>query len=284
MSKVAIVTDSTSNLPDDLVSFYSIHVIPLQLIWAGDTYRDGLDITPLEFYTRLKTAKEMPSSSQPSPAAFQRVYTELLDQGFDIVSVHISSKLSGTLDSAIQAKNTLGTDRIALIDAFSASMGLGFPVLVAARAVSEGASFEEVVRVTENATKQTGVFFVVSTLEFLHRGGRIGGAAAFLGTALGLKPILMVADGKVDAKEKIRTMAKALDRVTDILLENVGDRKLHLSVLHANAPAEAENLLQKAKERLPSGAIVESFLTPVSPVIGTHTGPGTVGFAYMLES
>lgn len=283
MSKVAIVTDSTSNLPEDLVSHYSIHVIPLQLIWAGDSYRDGLDINPLEFYTRLKTAKEMPSSSQPSPAAFQRVYTELLDQGYDIVSVHISSKLSGTLDSAIQAKNTLGTDRIALIDTFSASMGLGFPVLVAARAVSDGASFDEVIRATESAAKRTGVFFVVSTLEFLHRGGRIGGAAAFLGTALGLKPILMVADGKVDAKEKIRTMAKALDRVTDILVENVGDRKLHLSVLHANAPTEAENLLQNAKDRLPSGAIVESFLTPVSPVIGTHTGPGTVGFAYMLE-
>ena len=282
MSKIAIVTDSTSNLPDELVSQYSIHVIPLQLIWAGDTYRDGLDIAPLEFYTRLKTAKVMPSSSQPSPAAFQRVYTELLDQGYDIVSVHISSKLSGTLDSAIQAKNTVGSDRIALIDSMSASMGLGFPVLVAARAASEDASFEEVVRLTEEASKRTGVFFVVSTLEFLHRGGRIGGAAAFLGTALGLKPILFVNDGKVDAKEKIRTMAKALDRVTDILVENVGSRKLHLSVLHANAPTEADHLLQKAMDRLPPGTIIESFLTPVSPVIGTHTGPGTVGFAYML--
>lgn len=283
MSKIAIVTDSTSNLPEDLVRHHSIHVIPLQLIWAGDTYRDGLDIAPLEFYTRLKTAKEMPSSSQPSPAAFQRVYTELLDQGYDIVSIHISSKLSGTMDSAIQAKNNLHSDRIALIDSFSASMGLGFPVLVAARAASEGASFEEVVQQAENAANRTGVLFVVSTLEFLHRGGRIGGAAAFLGTALGLKPILYVNDGKVDAKEKIRTMTKALDRVTDLLVENVGDRKVHLSVLHANAPAEADNLLQKAKDRLPSGAIVESFLTPVSPVIGTHTGPGTVGFAYMLE-
>ncbi len=283
MSKVAIVTDSTSYLPEDLVNHYSIHVIPLQLIWAGDSYRDGLDIKPLEFYTRLKTAKEMPSSSQPSPATFQRVYTELLDQGYDIVSVHISSKLSGTLDSAIQAKNTLGTDRIALIDTFSTSMGLGFPVLVAARAANNGDSFDEVIRATESATKRTGVFFVVSTLEFLHRGGRIGGASAFLGTALGLKPILMIADGKVDAKEKIRTMSKALERVTDILVENVGDRKLHLSVLHANAPTEAENLFQNAKGRLPTGAIVESFLTPVSPVIGTHTGPGTVGFGYMLE-
>ncbi|HEY4692865.1 MAG TPA: DegV family protein [Bellilinea sp.] len=282
MSKVAIVTDSTSNLPDDLVSQYSIHTIPLQLIWAGDNYRDGLDITPLEFYTRLKTAKEMPSSSQPSPADFQRVYTELLEQGYDIVSIHISSKLSGTLDSAIQAKNTLGTDRIALIDSASASMALGFLVLTAARAVRDGASFDEVVRITESAVPRTGVFFVVSTLEFLHRGGRIGGAAAFLGTALGLKPILMVNNGRVDAKEKVRTMNKALNRVTDILVENVGSQKIHLSVLHANAPDEAELLLQNAKDHLPPGSIVESLITPVSPVIGTHTGPGTVGFAYML--
>jgi DegV family protein with EDD domain len=282
MSKVAIVTDSTANLPDDLVTSYGITSIPLQLIWGEDTYRDGLDISPLEFYTRLKSATVMPTSSQPSPAAFQRVYTDLLDQGYDILSIHISAKLSGTLDSAIQAKNTVGSDRIALVDSKSTSMGLGFLVLLAARAAADGASFAECRQLAEKAVDHTGVFFVVSTLEFLHRGGRIGGAAAFLGTALGLKPILMVQDGRVEAKEKIRTMTKALDRVTDILLENVGSQSpLHLSVLHANAPLEADELLQKAKDRLPSGVLKESFLTPISPVIGTHTGPGVLGFAYL---
>jgi len=285
MSKVAIVTDSTSNIPEELLTNYQITQIPLQLIWGNDNYRDGLDITPLEFYTRLKHSKDSPTSSQPSPADFHRVYIDLLDKGYDIVSVHISSKLSGTMDSAIQAKNMVGSDRIALVDSLSASMALGFLALLAARAAKDGASFKEVVELTENAVPRTGVFFVVSTLEFLRRGGRIGGAAAFLGTALSLKPILMVKDGKVDAKEKIRTMNKALDRVTEILEENVaGKSGLHLSVLHANAPVEADQLLENARNRFPDGFIKESFLAPVSPVIGTHTGPGTVGFAYMTNN
>lgn len=282
MSKVAIVTDSTANLSEDSIASNGITSIPLQLIWGEDTYRDGLDITPLEFYTRLKSAKVMPSSSQPSPAAFHSVYTDLLDQGFDILSIHISAKLSGTLDSAIQAKNMIGSDRIALVDSKSTSMAQGFLVLLAARAAKEGASFAECRQLVEKAVDRTGVYFVVSTLEFLRRGGRIGGAAAFLGTALNLKPILMLHGGRVEPKEKVRTMSKALDRVADILVEKVGDQKpLHLSVLHANAPIEAEQLLKKAQDRLPNDIIQESVVTPVSPVIGTHTGPGTVGFAYL---
>lgn len=282
MSKVAIVTDSTANLSEDSIASNGITSIPLQLIWGEDTYRDGLDITPLEFYTRLKSAKVMPSSSQPSPAAFHSVYTDLLDQGFDILSIHISAKLSGTLDSAIQAKNMIGSDRIALVDSKSTSMAQGFLVLLAARAAKDGASFAECRQLVEKAVDRTGVYFVVSTLEFLRRGGRIGGAAAFLGTALNLKPILMLHGGRVEPKEKVRTMSKALDRVADILVEKVGDQKpLHLSVLHANAPIEAEQLLKKAQDRLPNDIIQESVVTPVSPVIGTHTGPGTVGFAYL---
>ncbi|MHB8857743.1 MAG: DegV family protein [Bellilinea sp.] len=282
MSKVAIVTDSTANLSEDAIASNGITSIPLQLIWGEDTYRDGLDITPLEFYTRLKSAKVMPSSSQPSPAAFHSVYTDLLDKGFDILSIHISAKLSGTLDSAIQAKNMIGSDRIALVDSKSTSMALGFLTLLAARAAKDGASFAECRQLAEKAVDHTGVYFVVSTLEFLRRGGRIGGAAAFLGTALNLKPILMLQGGRVEPKEKVRTMSKALERVTDVLVEKVGDQKpLHLSVLHANAPIEAEQLLKKAQDRLPNGIIQESVMTPVSPVIGTHTGPGTVGFAYL---
>lgn len=282
MSKVAIVTDSTSNIPEDLLKSHSITQIPLQLIWGEETYRDGIDITALEFYSRLKGAKVMPTSSQPSPAAFQRVYIELLDQGFDIVSLHISSKLSGTLDSAIQAKQMIGTDRIALVDSKTTSMALGFSTLVTARAANDGASLEECRKLAEHAVANTGVVFVVSTLEFLHRGGRIGGAATFLGTAIGLKPILTVRDGLVDAQEKIRTMKKALNRLNDILVERVGDASsLRLAAIHANAPMEAENLLQEALNRFKDGVVKESLVTHVSPVIGTHTGPGTVGLTYL---
>lgn len=282
MSKVAIVTDSTANIPEGLLASHSITQIPLQLIWGEDTYRDGVDITPLEFYTRLKDAKVMPSSSQPSPAAFQQVYTDLLDKGYDILSVHISSKLSGTLDSAIQAKNMIGTDRIALVDSRTTSMALGFSALVTARAAMDGASLDECRKLAEHAVANTGVIFVVSTLEFLHRGGRIGGAATFLGTAIGLRPILTVRDGLVDAQEKIRTMKKALTRLNDILVERVGNESsLRLAAIHANAPVEAENLLNESLMRFKDGVIKESLVSDVSPVIGTHAGPGTVGLTYL---
>lgn len=282
MPKVAIVTDSTANIPQNLLTSLSITQIPLQLIWGEDTYRDGIDITALEFYTRLKDAKVMPTSSQPSPAAFQQVYTGLLEQGYDIVSLHISSKLSGTLDSAIQAKNMIGSDRIALVDSRTTSMALGFSALVTARAAMDGASLEECQKLAEHAVANTGVIFVVSTLEFLHRGGRIGGASAFLGTAIGLKPILTVRDGLVDAKEKVRTMKKALNRLTDILVERVGNESsLRLATIHANAPLEAENLLDDVLHRFKDGVIKESLVSDVSPVIGTHAGPGTVGLTYL---
>lgn len=283
MSKVAIVTDSTSNIPEELLLSHSITQIPLQLIWGDDTYRDGIDINALEFYTRLKTAKVMPTSSQPSPAAFERVYADLLEKGYDIVSIHISSKLSGTMDSAIQAKNTIGSDRIALVDSQTTSMALGYSALVTARAAMDGASLDECHKLAEHAVANTGVLFVVSTLEFLHRGGRIGGASAFLGTAIGLKPILTVRDGRVDAQEKVRTMKKALDRVGDILVERVGNQSsLRVAAIHANAPVEAENLLQKVTDHFGDGVIKESLVTHVSPVIGTHTGPGTVGLTYLV--
>ncbi len=282
MPKVAVVTDSTANIPQVLLDSHSITQIPLQLIWGEDTYRDGIDITALEFYTRLKDAKVMPSSSQPSPAAFQQVYEKLLDEGHDILSIHISSKLSGTLDSAIQAKNMIGSDRIALVDSRTTSMALGFGALVTARAAMDGASLEECQKLAEHAVVNSGVIFVVSTLEFLRRGGRIGGATAFLGTAIGLKPILTVRDGLVDAEEKVRTMKKALNRLTDILVERVGSpSSIRLATIHANAPLEAESLLSDLLQHFDNGVVKESLVSDVSPVIGTHAGPGTVGVTYL---
>ncbi|WP_448335824.1 DegV family protein, partial [Bellilinea sp.] len=215
MSRVAVVTDSTAYIPEHLANGFVLHTIPLQVVWGGETFRDGVDITPLEFYTRLQNAKVMPTTSQPSPAAFQQVYTSLLEQGYDILSIHISAALSGTIASAEQAKQTLNTDRVVIIDSYSAGMGLGFQALQVARAAKQGASLEECKTIAEKAVNHTGVLFAVSTLEFLHRGGRIGGAAAFLGTALGLKPILGLENGKIVAVEKIRTMNKAVDRLID---------------------------------------------------------------------
>lgn len=282
MSKVAVVTDSTAYIPRSLSQGLPIYVVPLQVVWGEETYRDGIDIQPLEFYTRLKTAKVMPSTSQPSPEAFRQVYATLLEEDYDIVSIHISAKLSGTLDSAIQAREMIKSERIALIDSKVTAMALGYHVLSVARAAAQGASFEACKALAERAVNHIGAVFVVSTLEFLHRGGRIGGAAAFLGTALNLKPLLELRDGRVEAVERIRTMRKALERLLELLDERVGQRSpLRLACLHANAPEEAEALMERVRQRYPQKRLVELVMAEVSPVIGTHTGPGTVGIAYM---
>jgi DegV family protein with EDD domain len=283
MTKIAVVTDSTAYIPGELSNGFQIHTVPLQVVWGEETFRDGIDMQPLEFYTRLQTAKLMPSTSQPSPALFQQVYQTLLDQEYEIISIHISQQLSGTLDSAYQARETLNTDRITIIDSKSTSMALGFPALVLARAAKNGGTLEELTQIATNAVQNSGVLFAVSTLEFLHRGGRIGGAQAFLGTALGLKPILELRDGRIEPVEKVRTMSKAMDRLLELLEQRIGNRRpIHLATLHANAPLEAEKLLEKACQRFNPGDIVEAFSTSVSPVIGTHTGPGTVGLSYLV--
>lgn len=282
MTKVAIVTDSTANIPAEMIRGLDIYTIPLQLIWGDESFRDNVDIHPDEFYTRLKTAKVTPTTSQPSPAAFKTVYESLLSQGYQILSVHISSKLSGTLDSAIQAKNMLPDAPIELIDSQLSSMGMGFPILHAARAAAQGASLKEAKAIAENGCKHAGILFAVNTLEYLHRGGRIGGAAAFLGTALNLKPILEIKDGKIEAIERVRTISKATDRLLDIFEERIGNRRpINLACVHAQSPENAQTLLNKARLRFGISDVNEVIIGDLSPVIGTHGGPGTLGLIYM---
>jgi DegV family protein with EDD domain len=209
-------------------------------------------------------------------------YRALVDQGYEILSIHISGKLSGTLDSATQALEHFPGEKIELVDSFSTSMALGYPVLLAARAAANGATLQECKTIAERACSQTGVYFVVSTLEFLRRGGRIGGAQAFLGTALNLKPILELRDGKIEAVERVRTMGKAIDRLLDLVGDKVNGRTpLRLAALHANAPTEASILLERAISRFGDGVVKESMVSPISPVLGTHAGPGTVGLAFL---
>ncbi len=280
MTKVAVVTDSTANLPADVMAPYKIEIVPLQVIFGEQSLRDGVDISAVEFYTRLRHSKVNPSTSQPSPADFKAVYERLLDEGYDVLSMHISGKLSGTMDSAIQAKNMLPGRKIELVDSNSTAMGLGFAALQAARAAANGASLEDCRMIAEKAKYHIGALFVVSTLEYLHRGGRIGGAAAFLGTALGLKPVLELKEGRIEAIERVRTMSKATDRLLDLLEERIGGKRpVRLSTLHADAPEAVGMLAEKVRARFNPDELVDS---EVSPVLGTHTGPGTLGIAFMI--
>jgi DegV family protein with EDD domain len=280
MSKIALVTDSTSSIPQDLVDKYKITVAPQILIWGSETFEDGVDIMPSEFYTRLSKASVMPSTSQVTVSKFLEIYQRLLDQDYQILTILISSKLSGTVNSAVQAKAMLPVESpIEIIDSNSTAMAMGFQLLAVARAIEQGANLPECVELAQKATEHTGVFFAVDTLEFLHRGGRIGGAKRFLGTALNIKPILELRDGRVEGAEQVRTRRKSLSRIVELTEKQIGGRTpVRLASLHANASEEAQLVLNEAIEKLNP---VETYFSEVSPVIGANAGPGVVGLVYM---
>jgi DegV family protein with EDD domain len=279
MNKLAIITDSTSYIPDDLVSKYHIHVTPQVLIWGEKTYEDGIDILPSVFYQKLSTSKVMPTTSQVTPATFQKLYSKLAKEENDILAILISNQLSGTIKSALQAKEDFPGTNIEIIDSETTAMALGFVVLATARAAQDGASLKDCIAVANKAKENVGVVFAVDTLEFLHRGGRIGGAQKLLGTALKMKPILEVTGGRVEGIERVRTRSKSLSRLVEVIEERINGRSpIHLATLHANSPADAKELLTTASSKFNA---VESIFSEVSPVIGTHAGPGTVGLAFM---
>jgi DegV family protein with EDD domain len=279
VSRVAIITDSTVNLPENFIKEYSISVLPQVLIWSGETYEDGIDITPSDFYNRLKSDKNMPSTSQVTPKSFLRAYTDLLNQDYEILAILISEKLSGTIASAVQAKDSFPNAPIEIVDAGTTSLAMGFVVLTVAEALKAGADFREAKALAAHASEKVGVVFAVDTLEFLHRGGRIGGGSRFLGTALNIKPILEVVGGRVEGLERVRTRSKSLTRLVELAEERIAGRSpVRLGGLHAAAPEDALNMLNQASARIDS---VQTILTEVSPVIGTHAGPGTVGLAWM---
>ncbi|MBN2386829.1 MAG: DegV family protein [Anaerolineales bacterium] len=281
MSKVAIVTDSTAYLPDGLIKKCNITVIPLAVVWGEEILRDGVDITPQDFYIRLSSAKAMPTTSQLTVLQIQDAFKTLIDQGYEVLAIFLSSKLSGSYLSALQAREEMleAAEKIAIVDSLTTTMAMGWPVLTAARAAQAGESLVEVRKLAEHARDNSGVLFVVDTLEFLHRGGRIGGAQALLGTALNIKPVLEMVDGRIEPVEKVRTRSKSLARVLDLSAERIAGRTpVRIATAHANAEAEAQEVLESARERFQP---VEALCVPLSPVIGTHAGPGCVALNYM---
>ena len=283
MSKIAIITDSTAYIPQKLVDQYDIKVAASYSIWDGgkEMYRDGTEMSPSQFYARLKESADIPSTSQATVTDFDEIYKPLVAEGRPILAIHVSPKLSGTLTSATLAKENFPGAKIEFVNSMSVSMELGFQVLAAARAVEAGKSFEEVVEIAEKAKNHTGIFFVVDTLEYLHRNGRIGGASKLLGTALSLKPLLHVHDGQVDSFEKVRSKSKAKARLLDIVGEKLeGKKNVRIASLHAATEEEAQELLREAEERFNP---VESMLAEVSPAVGANVGPGTVGIAFSTD-
>ncbi len=282
MKPIALVTDSTSNLPKAFLEKHDIKVAHLVLIWGEKTLRDGIDITGEVFYKQLKSASVMPTTSQPTVLEFIEIYKPLVESGIPIINILISDKLSGTIHSAEQAKQTFPDAQIAIIDSQMADVAAGLQVMAAAKAIESGMEYEDVIRLAEGAKQRGGAIFAVDTLEYLHRGGRIGGAAKFFGTALNIKPILYLVEGKIEALKQVRTKKVAHAQLLDAVEERVnGTKDLCMVVMHSDAHEDAEKMMEKVMERF---SPTEVWIQQINPVIGAHTGPGAIGIAYYSEA
>ena len=272
---VAVVTDSSAYLPDGFAARHAVHVVPLHVLIDGRAGRDGVDIGPSEVAAAL-TDRRTVTTSRPNPAEFVDTYRRLLDEGADsVVSVHLSRELSGTWESARLAAQEIGPDRVRVVDSRTAVMGLGFAVLRAATAALDGADGVDVEAAAVAAAERTTTFFVLETLEYLKRGGRIGPAAAFLGTALAVKPVLHVKDGQIVPLEKVRTTNRAVTRLVDLAEQAAAGDGVELAVHHLAAPDRAVELATRLDERIsPASGCVVSEL---GAAIGAHTGPGMLG-------
>lgn len=279
MNKVSIVTDSTAYLPREFIDTLGISVVPLSLNWDGKTYRDGIDIQPDEFYTRLAKSDTLPTTSQSTVGDYAAVFEKLTNENRDVLVLPISSGISGSINSAIQARKMFPKANIEVVETKLVSMALGFQVLAAARAAAAGASLEECTKIAKEAYNHIGVYFVVDTLKYLHAGGRIGGAKRFMGTALRIKPVLEIRDGKIEAVKSVITMSKAIEAMVELVEKDIAGRKpVRVSVFHALAEEHAIQLLEIITKRFGAD---ESILSYVSPVVGSHVGPGTLSIAYM---
>lgn len=276
--KITVVTDSSASLPAEIKTRLGICVIPLLLIWDNDCYLDGVDIYPREFYQRLKSSTSLPSSTQPSVEEFKLFFQECAKESDAIVSVLASSKISGTVDSALAAKEFIPDCSIHVVDSGFSAMGQGLIAMAAARAAAEGNPVDQVVAAAEKMREIVNLLFVVDTLEYLHKGGRIGGAKRLLGTALNIKPILHFENGLIEPLSQTRTKKKAVDEMLNIADERLGGRKMaEAAIVHVDCLEEGISLVDLVRNRFnPSN----TYISDVSPVVGTHVGPGGLGLAF----
>jgi len=273
MSKIAILTDSTAYLPKDFVESHNIQVVPLKIHWDGTNFEDGIDITPSEFYERLAKSSTIPTTSQPPAEEFLQIYEELAADYDGIIVPLISSGISGTVSSAKTAASTFSKIPVEVIDTRSTAAGLALVDVAVAKAIAEGKPLAEVKTLANAIVQRLDLFFAVDTLKYLHKGGRIGGASRYFGNALSIKPILYLNnEGKIDALERVRTKRKAMEK----LVQLASRKPVHVGIMHANAAQEANVLRTKLLIHLDCK---QADIYEMSPVIGTHVGPGTLGVA-----
>ncbi|MSQ10910.1 MAG: DegV family protein [Dehalococcoidia bacterium] len=270
---VRLVTDSTASIPSEVFAQLHITVIPLTVVFGETAYQDGVDLDNATFFAKLKQASQLPHTTQPSPAAFTEAYDALLAQGHTVLSVHVSSALSGTLNSAHLGRDACSAPNgITVIDSRLTSMSLGLAVIAGARAAETGSSLDEVRAAVESVLAGVELLLFVDTLEYLQRGGRIGAARAFLGSLLNVKPLITLRNGAVEPVGQVRTRARALERLREWAAEHTTIRGF--SVLHTASLPDAQALFDELHARFPAA---EAYLVECGPVVATHVGPGGVG-------
>ena len=275
--KVAIVTDGASSLTPAMGKEYGLDVAPVYVTFNGETYLSGVNLDAAEFYRLLRANKKLPTTAQPTAQDFIDIYTKLAKEVDEIVTVVISHQMSATLQSALMAQEQFTTVPVHVVDSESVTLGLGMMAIAAARAAAQGQDAQQVVQLLEKIKQSMNVIFTVETLEYLQKGGRIGGATAFLGSALSIKPILYIKNGRIEPLERVRTRKRAIARLLELVEEKVGASEAHFAVLHCEADEEARELGEQVKAKFNCAELV---IAEAGPVIGTHAGPGTLGLGF----
>jgi DegV family protein with EDD domain len=280
---IKLVTDSTCYLPSDTVEKFDLCIVPLNVHFGEEqTFQEGVTLNNDQFYTMLAEAPELPTTSQPSPGQFRDVFAELTGAGHDVLCIVISSKLSGTYQSALDARDMLPDANIVVIDSYFVAAALGLMVVTAAEMAVDGYSLEEIVARVEQMRRDMKLYFVVDTLEYLQKGGRIGAAAAFLGTLLKVKPILTLDEGIIKPLDKVRSKRKAIQRLLAELESHVSPgQPVQAIVMHAQVPDEVSELEAEVRRRF---NCQRTIFGEVGPVVGVHAGPGVLGAAVCPEA
>lgn len=279
MSKIAIVTDSTAYLSEEFVKEWNIHVVPLNVIFGTQTYQEEVDLITSDFYDKIKKESSLPTTSQPAIGQFIKIYEDLAKQGFEsIISIHLSSHISGTFQSAMSAADMVENIKVYGFDSLISCSPHAYYVLEAARLAQAGEAVDEILNHLEAMRNQIDAYFMVDDLNHLHRGGRLNTAQLFVGSLLKIKPVLHFIEGKIVPFEKVRTAKKALARIYGLLDKAIQDsKKPIITVIHAECLDKAEEVAAYLEETYPNAKVDISFF---GPVIGTHLGQGSIGIAW----
>ncbi|MDO8473073.1 MAG: DegV family protein [Dehalococcoidia bacterium] len=273
---VKIVTDSTCDLPQDLVQKFAITVVPLFVRFGAQTYRDGVDLSADEFYRKLTGGGVLPTTAAPPPGAFAEIYQKYLAEGHQVLSLHVSSKLSATYSAALNGKDQIGAgSAVDVVDTLTVTLGLGLLVLEAGRAAQAGGQMADVAGLIRRRMPDLKLYGAFDTLEYLHKGGRIGKASAMLGALLNLKPMVVVRDGEVHPLERVRTRAKAVNRLIELATAAKTDE---VAIMHSTTPVDRDDLAKRIDAIVPGRSQVKAQF---GPVLGTYTGPGILGVAFI---